>query len=205
MHALAGALRAAGHDLVAKSAAHDAELADDAGPRELRDRSTAELIQTMVGIRATVESVYGRAGLKVLGIDGRTPTDSKGIQEHARKLKAQLDDGKLKLPPAQEGVAVDRKVWSAKIEASLPTLTQARKDVAREEREAEITGNAKAKSMEAFDEVFGVIAGFTSSMLDLIGEDDLASRIKPSPRRRGLTTEADTTDSAASPAEPPKG
>lgn len=188
---LAGALRASAAELVEKSEAHDAELSDDAAPREARDSATAELVQAMVSIRGTTETVYGRAGLKVLGIDGRTPTDSKAIQEHARKLVKQLNDPGLKLPKPQDGVKIDTGVWLAKVSKPLAVLAQARKDVAREEREAEITGNDKTRAMDAFNEMFGVVATFTSSMLDLIGEDDLAGRIKPSVRRRGVTAEGD--------------
>lgn len=197
LRTLAGALRAASNDLVEKSTRHDAELADDAVPRDARDGATAELVQTMVSIRATVETVYGRAGLKALGIEGRTPTDSKSVMEHARKLAAQLQDPALKLPKPQDGVSIDKKVWVGKLSKPLPVLEQARKDVAREEREAEISGNAKARSMAAFDELFGVVATFTSSMLDLIGEDDLAARIKPSARRRGVTAEGDTEEAGS--------
>ncbi|MBK8258535.1 MAG: hypothetical protein IPK82_38480 [Polyangiaceae bacterium] len=200
LHIVAAALRAQAADLQQKSAAHDAELADDAAPRQARDNATAELTQTLVAIRATTETVYGRAGLQALGIDGRTPTDSKAIQEHARNFLARIKDPKLKLPKPQEGVVIDKAVWIAKVEKTLPVLTQARKDVAREEREAEATINAKNKAMESFDDLFGVVATFTSSMLDLIGEEDLASRIKPSVRRRGVTAETDTED-AASPTE----
>lgn len=188
---LASALRASATELVEKSEAHDAELSDDAAPREARDSATAELVQAMVSIRGTTETVYGRAGLKALGIDGRTPTDSKAIQEHARKLVKQLNDPKLKLPKPQDGVKIDTGVWLAKVSKPLAVLAQARKDVAREEREAEITGNDKTRAMDAFNEMFGVVATFTSSMLDLIGEDDLAARIKPSLRRRGVTAEGE--------------
>src|SRR5262249_2912732 len=96
LHILAGALRAASADLVHKRAQDDAELADDAAPRDARDKAAAELVQTMVSIRATVETVYGRAALKALGLDGRTPTDSKAILEHARNFAAKLKDPKLK-------------------------------------------------------------------------------------------------------------
>ena len=199
LSSLAAALRAAAADLVQKSEQHDAELADDAAPRAARDQATAELVQTMVAIRATAETVYGRAGLKALGIDGRTPTDSKAILEHARKFVKQLEDPGLKLPRPQDGVAIQKSVWAAKVKKPLPLLAEARKDVAREAREAEITGDAKAKAMAAFDDLFGVVATFTSAMLDLIGEGDLAARIKPSVRRRGVTAESDESEADAEP------
>lgn len=205
LRTLAKALRTQSADLLEKSAQHDAELADDAAPREARDTATTELVQAMVTIRSACEVAYGRVGLKALGIDGRTPTDAKAIQEHAGKFVAQLKSPKVKLPPPQEGMSIDHAVWIAKVEKWLPVLAQARKDVAREEREADATINAKNKSMEAFDELFGVVAAFTSSMLDLIGEDDLAARVKPAARRRGVTAEQDAADQAtpATPAPTP--
>ena len=188
---LAKALRDASAELVDKSQQHEVELADDAAPREARDAATKQLVQAMVAIRATVETVYGHAGLKALGLDGRTPTDSKAIGAHARTFVKLATSPGLKLPKPQEGVAVDIKVWIKKVSKPLRALDQARKDVAKEEREAQITGSAKARAMEAFDELFGVVATFTSATLDLIGEDTLAARIKPSMRRRGVTTEGD--------------
>lgn len=196
LRTLAKALRVQAADLIEKSAQHDAELADDAAPREARDTATTELVQAMVTIRSVCEATYGRAGLKALGIDGRTPTDSKAIKEHAQNFVSQLKDPKVKLPPPQDGVSIDRAVWIAKVEKWLPVLAQARTDVAREESEADATLNAKNKSMDAFDELFGVVAAFTSSMLDLIGEDDLAARVKPAARRRGVTVEQEAADQA---------
>ena len=191
LQTLARALRAANEDLGEKSRQHDAELADDAVPREVRDTATQQLVQAMVAIRATVETVYGRAGLRALGLDGRTPTDSKAIGDHARTFVKLAKSPDLELPKPQEGVAVDLNVWVKKVSKPLDKLSKARSDVAREEREAQITGSAKAKAMETFDELFGVVATFTSATLDLIGEDVLAARIKPSPRRRGVTADTD--------------
>jgi hypothetical protein len=191
LRTLARALRAESESLEDRSLLHETELADDAAPREDRDSATAAVVAAMVSIRGTVETVYGRAGLKAVGLDGRTPTDSKAIGEHARTFVKLATSPDLKLPKPQDGVAVDWKVLLKKVNKPLAKLAAARKDVAREEREAQITGNAKTRAMGSFDELFPVVATFTSAALELIGEDDLAARIKPSPRRRGVTAETE--------------
>lgn len=184
------ALRTSSEALVEASRLHDAELADDAAPREARDTSTAELVTLTVGIRSAVDTVYGQAGLKALGLDGRTPTDSKAILEHARNLGQRLGDPKLVWPkPLRSGVKLQPEVWIAELKAPVARLEAARKDVAREEREAQATGDTKAKAMSAHDAIFSRGAGFVSAALSLIGEDDLADRTRPSTRRSG-TTEA---------------
>ena len=92
---VARALRATSEALVEASRVHDAELADYAAPRDARDSAAAELVSLTVGIRSTVDTVYGQAGLRALGLDGRTPTDSRAILEHARNLIQQLADPEL--------------------------------------------------------------------------------------------------------------
>lgn len=191
-------LRTTSEALVEASRAHDAELADDAAPREARDGALAELVALTVGIRSTVETMYGQAGLKALGLDGRTPTDSKAILEHARNLVDRLGDPKLVWPKAlQSGVKIDPSVWVSELEGPLKRLAEARKDVAREEREAQATGVGKARAMSANDGMFSEGAGFISSALSLVGEHELARKTRPSLRRPGTTVEVEEAGGSA--------
>ena len=65
------------------------------------------------------------------------------ILEHARNLIQRLEDPKLVWPRAlQSGVKLDPEVWVGELSGPMKRLTEARKDVAREEREAQATGVA---------------------------------------------------------------
>ena len=132
--------------------------------------------------------MYGQAGLKAVGLDGRTPTDSKAVLEHARNLIQRLSDPKLVWPKAlQSGVKLSPSIWIGELEGPVKRLAEARKDVAREEREAQSTGVAKAKAMSTQDTMFSTGAGFISATLALVGERDLAEKTRPSTRRAGTT------------------
>ena len=195
---VARALRATSAALVEASRLHDAELADDAAPRAARDSATAELISLTVGIRSTIDTVYGQAGLKAAGLDGRTPTDSKAVLEHARNLIQRLADPGLIWPKAlQSGVKLSPAVWISDLEGPVKRLGEARKDVAREEREAQATGSAKAKAMSTQDTTFSTGAGFISATLALVGERELAEKTRPSIRRAGTTAAIEEAGASA--------
>lgn len=183
---IARALRDVTGELVAKSDAYDAELADDSAPRDARDTAVAALVDTMVGVRAAVETLYGTPGLEALGIDGRTPTDPAGIASHASKAASRLRDPKVELPKAvRKGIKIDLAALAGELDAPLATLAQAQKDVVREVREAQAASDGKTKAMTANDDLFGRAANFISAALELVGEDELAARVRPVVRRPG--------------------
>jgi hypothetical protein len=195
---LARALREASDALVRASDAYDAELADDAAPREARDSATAALNAELVGIRGTIEAVYGTLGLKALGIEGRTPVEPKAVFSQASKVAAALRDPKVKLPRAtRKGVKVDREALAEELDAPLATLKASLGDVAREAREAQAASDAKAKAMAANDDLFGRAATFISAALELVGDDDLAARVRPVQRRPGTAAGAEAGDAGA--------
>lgn len=200
------ALRGACNTLVQASDAHDAELADDAEPRETRDASAAALTSTLVGYRGTLETVYGAAGSKLVGFDGRVPTDPKQVLAVARKVRTELRKPKLKWPkPVTAGVKIDVTHWAAALDAPIATLEAAQKDIAREAREAQVTIDAKSKAMDANDEVFKRGAELISAALYVVGDDEHAARVRPSARRPGRTLADDPGQNGGPPLTPPAG
>ena len=70
-------------------------------------------------------------------------------------------------------------------------LEKALKDVSREAREAQAASDAKSKAMAANDDLFGRAATFISAALALVGDDDLAARVRPVGRRPGTAAGAE--------------
>lgn len=183
---VARALRAANERLLTADDAHQRELSDDAEPRERRDEAVTELIAEVVGIRSTIQAVFGPAGLRLVGLSGPTPTDAAAIEPHARRLLAALKDPDLTWPkPLKKGVKVDTSSWASDLEGPLETLSSSLRDVAREAREAQATLSAKNAALAHNDDLFARSATFISAALRLVGEDDLAARVRPSSRKPG--------------------
>lgn len=204
-------LRRTNAELVAASDALDKELADDAAPRAARDEAAAALTAEVVDIRAVVESTFGMATLKSLGLDGKTEVEPKAILAQARKLSAALSEPARKWPkPLRKGVKVDPSAWGADLDAWIPKLEKALKDVARETREAQAAQDKRDRALSANDDVFTRVARALSAAFIVAGDDTLAAKVRPSARRPGTVSDekeegsADDNPTEASTPNPPK-
>lgn len=178
--------------LVAADAAHEAELSDDAAPREARDKAAVLVRQVLVDLRATVAAVHGSAGLKQLGLTGATPVDPSVLAvEGAAALKS-LEDATISLPAPRRGTSLDRQAFADDLREHLAPLQSALASVAREAREAETTGAAKQAAMAANDQAFSLGAAWLTATFSLAGKEDLAARVRPSVRHPGQTEEEET-------------
>jgi len=172
--------------LVTASDAYDKELADDTAPREARDEAAAALTAEVVDIRGVVESTYGAGMLRSLGIDGKTDVEPKAILSKSKKLASALTDPERKWPkPARKGVKVDPGEWAGDLETWSDKLEQSLKDVMRETREAQAALDVKDRAQAANDVSFMRIARFLSAAFYLVGDDVLATKVRPSARRPG--------------------
>lgn len=196
-------LRRTNAALVKASDAYDAELADDAAPREARDEAAAALTAEVVDIRAVIEAAHGPAMLRSLGLDGKTEVEPKAILSKSTKLASALADPKRKWPkPRRKGVKVEPKEWAVDLETYNARLDQALKDVMRETREAQAALDTKNRAMDANDDAFQRIARFVSALFFLVGDDTLATKVRPSARRPGTLLQESEGNEGAEEAAP---
>ena len=190
--------------VVTADAAHEAELADDADPRRRRDEHAATLNGDIVELKEIVTGLLGRAVLQPLRLEGTTPRDPLALMRHAEGVVEALKTAKL--PKSRvRGATFHAKEWAERLTETAKALASALQDVAREAREAEATLVAKNRALAEHDRVFGDMATLVSALLRVGGEDELAARVRPSPKRPGQTVEvaegddgtADATEAAA--------
>jgi len=185
-------LRAVNGILAEKSLGYDRELADDARPREDRDSTAGTLASEVMDIRDTVEVAFGPAMVRELGLDGKTETESKAILAKAKRLVTELKDPKRVWPtPRRKGIVINPSAWVDDLEGPIAALEKALGDVARELREAQAAGDAKARAMTENDDEFSRSAGYFSAVFRLLRDDTLARKVRPSGRKPGRVAEPD--------------
>lgn len=174
------------------STAHEAELADDAKPRQERDQWQGNLIKKVVSSRDSIESVLGRLALRSLGVSGRTPSEPVALIKTAKKLVDGLEDEEVKLPePRVEGVTIDRVKLAEGLRKAIDPLQKALDAVGLEERQAEATQTKKWEAITENDETFGNGARWLEQTYNLVGKTDIARRVRSSKRRPGRLVESD--------------
>lgn len=195
MDALTGHVQRSIDDLVQKDRAHAIELADDDAPRQERDSAKAALRETLFGIRDTLEGVFGASIAAAYGLSGATPEDSNELLSRAAAVSELLANRPLVEKPLRLGVMVDLKAIASELNVHIGALDKALGDVRREEREAQVTRDARNASLAAWSASYQGVADILTGMLELVGKQALAERVRPTSRRRaGLTEQADMAE-----------
>ena len=174
--------------LVRADRAHEAELSDDAAPREARDAAAEKVRSALVDLRDSVNTADGAAGMKKLGLAGAIFPDPTVIAGRAVAVQEALQDDSIKLPKSRRpSLKVDLKGFAAE----LPALVKALDSVAREKREAKVTQAAKNDAMAGHDRGFSRGAGLLAGLASYGGLDEVAATIRPSTRKAGRAVAED--------------
>ena len=187
LQAMSSTLESATGTMVAADTAHMNELGDDAAPRVERDQQAERVADELSALRDAVTVAYGAPALRTLGFDGRTPVDPVQLQLLGSQVVENLGKWKAPGPSRLPGFELQPELWSAKLNAPLVSLSSALEAVAREKREADTTLVAKNRAIEDWDKTFSLTATILSALLELVGERELARRVRPSRRRPGMT------------------
>ena len=85
---------------------------------------------------------------------------------------------------AKKGRKLDFAALAEDLQVHITALEAALKDIKREEREAEQALTKRDAAVAAFETVYTGVAEIAAGLLELAGQGDLASRVKPTVRRR---------------------
>jgi hypothetical protein len=177
------------------------ELGDDQPYRDARDAARAALTDCL----SSVSGAYGASVVHAYALDSALPTADNLLLQQARVVHAALAKGGPKAA-AKKGRKLDFAALAEELEGHIAALHAALQHVKREEREAEQALTKRDAAVAAFEPVYTGIADVAAGLLELAGQGELASRVKPTVRRRaGLdlpAVEPAATPVAEAPATP---
>ena len=190
MKMLAVVLRGARDQLIASDRALRDQTARTSGFRRLRDAAFKALGGHWQGLRDTVRGTYGAAAVEDLGFSLRMPQQPGILFEQSEHLAARLGAPDVALPASRyENLDLDLTALSDGMRPLVVRLGEALEEVGREERQSEAMKLAKDSALKAYDRKFLWVARTAESLFYLADMPEVAKRVRPSLRRRGLTTE----------------
>lgn len=184
---LRGALQMRRDQMLEADTQHESELADDSSVRDERDQAAAALTEKVVELREPLTSLYGAKAARA-AIVGKTPQDPVALERFAGEVIQNL--GTATWPePRFAGASLDFAAVAADLSAAREALQSALGQVATGAREAQSTLAQKNQAIEEFDQAFTGVATSLSELFTLVGERELADKVRPSVRRPGQTVE----------------
>jgi hypothetical protein len=173
-------------ELVDADEAHEAELGDDEEPRRARDEAAAALYDEVTQTREWLRGFFGAGALRGLGFSGDTPQDPLVLSRFAGQV---LDALKKPLPASrQKGATWDPAETVKALAEKRDALEGFLADVAREQREAQVTWAKRETAMDGFDHGYQRAVGLLEGILRFGGQDALADRLRPNTRKGKTAT-----------------
>ena len=177
-------IRAKMDALIAADQAHLAEKADDAEPRNRRDRLQDSLYKRLTMLRNVLQAVYGDAAVHELGFVGSTPQGPIALCRLGRVVLANLP-ALAAFTPLAPGLSFDASLHASAMAAEVEGLETALVDLAREAKELDATQVHKDQLLAEHDNHFAHGARALEALFTLAGAHELAARVRPSLRRPG--------------------
>ena len=155
-----------------------------------RDDQVERVNSGVVGLRQAFTGIYSDKKLAEFGFARRTPQRPGELLEQASHLASRLGDPDLDLSGSRFGeFRLDAPDLAQELVRSVGTLQLAADDLAREERKTEAMKLAKDDAISGYNTSFLWIARTVESLCRLAGLDEVARRVRPSERRKGVTAQ----------------
>ena len=171
--------------LIASEDEHVRKLAQIVQARREKEELTRGLQDKQIAARQIVNGYFGEdRGFEVAAVQGRTPQDSKSLTEQVDQTTKFLRDPAGEPSPGRiRGVTLDRGEMADDLETGLGAVDSKRTEYIRLRKEADGTRQAVNAAIAGFDAVFPWVASSLEGHFRLVGERELADRIRTSRRR----------------------
>lgn len=164
------------------------ESARETNIRSARDAEMKVVFNRVVRLRRLIQGAYDDEQLNDLGFTRQTSQLPAELLEQAVHLSRLLRAPDLELPSSAFGTfELDVPALTQEFEPAVGRLRQSMSDLARQVRLTEVAQLAKNGALEKYNSTFLWIARTVESLLRLAGLDEVAERVRPSSRRRGVT------------------
>ena len=188
-------LSAARDQLIAADRKHRDQKAVTTKYRRRRDDAFKPLCTHVQGLRDAFRGTYSPELVEDIGFALRTPQQAGPLFEQATHLHDRLSEEGFELPEARLDVEpLDPPKLAQQMAPMVESLGLALEEVAREESLTVATKIAKDEALEEYERIFMWGAKMAEALFEMADLPEVADRVRPSSRRRGVTAEVEAED-----------
>ena len=179
-----GELAGAQQRLIAAEDAHQQKLAQAVQLRREGTELTQVVYDKQSAARQVLAGYHGRdRGFEVAAVSGPTPQESKPLAEQVDQTVKMLRNPPGLLAGRNAGVAIDRETMALDLENDLGVLVAKREAYQQTRKEVDGTRQLLNAAIAEFNGVFPWVSRSLEALFILVGERELAERIRTSRRR----------------------
>ena len=174
--------------LLAAENAYDGEVANDAGPRLLRDEAGERVYRKLVEVRRIADGLFGpEHSAKVLGTAGATAPVAEGerLWRQAEDTANRLEAPEFTVPVmTTSSLQFDPARLVAELRSDNDAFREALDAVALEQRKAEASLEVKRERLAASERIDAACRRFYEGFFLMADREDLLDRLRRALRRR---------------------
>ncbi len=195
-----GELATVERNLVAAEDEHVRKQIQVVQARELSEELTAGVYDKQTSARKVLAGLFGsKHEFKLAAVSGRTPQGPQTLPEQVDQTVKLLRNPEGEKPAVRvSGVDIDFGVMADDLETGLGGYRASRVELDRRRKEADATRLKTNQAIADYDGVFPWVARSLEGLFRLVGEHDLAERIRTSVRRVTRRTREDEAGEPAS-------
>lgn len=163
------------------------ERGEDTDARSERDEAVGHAKDRLVTLYEDVEYMYGAGTAGSLGLQQRPPDDPDELSRNLRAVVGKLNGWTPPRAPRFAEYKWNADAWIADLTAAGEQVDAALKVVNAEKKQTDERLQIRNHHKEYHSRIFGFAATVTSQILNLIGDTELAGKVRPSTRRAGNT------------------
>ncbi len=203
-----GELATIEQDLITAEDAHVRNLIRIVRLRRESSELTAEVYEKQTSARQILVGTFGsESAYELAAASGDTPRVHQTLAMQVDQTVKLLRDPAAARPPVKvAGVTVEPGTMADDLEGSRQLLLEKRTDLQRTEKAADGTRDLVNIALKEYDQVFPWVASSLESTFRLVGEQELADRIRTSRRRvtrRQAVDDGESLPEESTSGEPP--
>ncbi len=164
----------------------------------------SQLKAKILSLRSTFRGLFGEESVRSVGLDFNVAQDVEGILRQSEIIQDRIRSSTFDLTSKEWlDVVLDRNALADALEPGISALRDALDLVVARRKQLDSAKVRKDQALKEFDRQFMLIARYLEASFRMVGETELADRIRPRVRQLGRDRDAGEASNESTPNDEP--